>query len=72
MHRLLADKAFIRRLTDVGAIMEGICTGVMALSAAGFTRGRPVTTPSDSKSALATQSGKDTWSWTPRGCRCWS
>jgi transcriptional regulator GlxA family with amidase domain len=55
MHRLLADKAFIRRLADVEAIMVGVCTGVMALSAAGFTRGSPATTHSSSKAALAAQ-----------------
>jgi transcriptional regulator GlxA family with amidase domain len=58
MHRLLADKAFIRRLADVEAIMVGVCTGVMALSAAGFTRGRPATTHSDTKAALAAQGAK--------------
>ncbi|WP_329446408.1 DJ-1/PfpI family protein [Streptomyces canus] len=58
MHRLLADKAFLRRLADVEAIMVGVCTGVMALSAAGFTRGRPATTHSDSKAALAAQGAK--------------
>lgn len=55
MHRLLADQAFIRRLADVKAVMVGVCTGVMALSAAGFTRGRPAVTHSDSKAALAAQ-----------------
>ncbi|MBP5868750.1 DJ-1/PfpI family protein [Streptomyces sp. LBUM 1478] len=58
MHRLLADKAFIRRLAGVEAIMVGVCTGVMALSAAGFTRGRPATTHSDSRAALAAQGAK--------------
>jgi transcriptional regulator GlxA family with amidase domain len=58
MHRLLADKAFIRRLADVEAIMVGVCTGVMALSAAGFTRGRPATTHSDTRAALAAQGAK--------------
>ncbi|WP_063806716.1 DJ-1/PfpI family protein [Streptomyces regalis] len=58
IHRLLADKAFIQRLAGVEAIMAGVCTGVMALSAAGFTRGRPATTHSGSKAALAAQGAK--------------
>jgi transcriptional regulator GlxA family with amidase domain len=58
MQRLLADKAFIRRLAQVEAIMVGVCTGVMALSAAGFTRGRPATTHSSAKAALAAEGAK--------------
>jgi len=55
LHRLLADKAFMRRLADVKAIKVGVCTGVMALSAAGFTRGRPATTHAGAKAELAEQ-----------------
>lgn len=58
MQRLLADKAFIRRLAGVEAIMTGVCTGVMALSAAGFTRGRPATTHTSAKAALAAEGAK--------------
>lgn len=58
IQRLIADKAFIRRLAGVEAIMVGVCTGVMALSAAGFTRGRPATTHAGSKAALAAQGAK--------------
>ncbi|MFC0107362.1 DJ-1/PfpI family protein [Kibdelosporangium aridum] len=53
--RLLADKAFMRRLAEVKAVMVGVCTGVMALSAAGFTRGRPATTHAGAKADLAAQ-----------------
>ncbi|RSM86392.1 AraC family transcriptional regulator [Kibdelosporangium aridum] len=55
LHRLINDKAFIRRLTQVRAVKVGVCTGVMALSAAGFTRGRPATTHMIAKAALAAQ-----------------
>lgn len=58
MYKLLADKAFIRRLAGVEAIMVGVCTGVMALSAAGFTRGRPATTHTGSRAALAAEGAK--------------
>jgi len=58
MQKLLADKAFIRRLAGVEAIMAGVCTGVMALSAAGFTRGRPATTHTSAKAALAAEGAK--------------
>lgn len=36
-------------------VKVGVCTGVMALSAAGFTRGRPATTHTIAKAALAAQ-----------------
>jgi putative intracellular protease/amidase len=39
LHRLINDKAFMRRLTQVKTVKVGVCTGLMALSAAGFTRG---------------------------------
>ncbi|WP_245849354.1 DJ-1/PfpI family protein [Lentzea kentuckyensis] len=58
MQKLLADKAFIKRLAAVDAIMAGVCTGVMALSAAGFTRGRPATTHTSAKAALAAEGAK--------------
>jgi transcriptional regulator GlxA family with amidase domain len=38
--------------------MVGVCTGVMALSAAGYTRGRPATTHSGAKAALAAEGAK--------------
>lgn len=49
------DTAFMRRLARVRAVKVGVCTGVMALSAAGFTRGRPATTHAIAKAALAAQ-----------------
>ena len=55
LHRLINDAAFMRRLSRVRAVKVGVCTGVMALSAAGFTRGRPATTHAIAKAALAAQ-----------------
>ncbi|RKT55453.1 DJ-1/PfpI family protein [Saccharothrix australiensis] len=55
VHRLIADRGFLRRLAGVAALPVGICTGVMVLSAAGLTRGRPATTHSGAKADLAAQ-----------------
>jgi transcriptional regulator GlxA family with amidase domain len=53
--RVVAD---IVRAHKAGVIMTGVCSGVMLLSAAGLTRGRPCTTHHASKAALAAQGGK--------------
>jgi transcriptional regulator GlxA family with amidase domain len=55
LHRLINDKAFIRRLAQVEVVKVGVCTAVMALSAAGLTRGRPATTHAIAKAGLAAQ-----------------
>ncbi|MEU1480040.1 DJ-1/PfpI family protein [Streptomyces sp. NPDC005760] len=45
-----------RRLA--GATVAGVCTGVLVLSAAGLTKGRPCTTHHLGKADLAAQGGK--------------
>ncbi|MFI9815004.1 DJ-1/PfpI family protein [Saccharothrix variisporea] len=55
VHRLIADTRFLRRLTGVQALRVGICTGVMVLSAAGLTKGRPATTHRGARADLAAQ-----------------
>jgi transcriptional regulator GlxA family with amidase domain len=55
LYRLIEDKAFMRRLARVDTVKVGVCTGVMALSAAGFTKGRPATTHAIAKASLAAQ-----------------
>ncbi len=55
VHRLIADQGFMRRLAGVSALPVGICTGVMVLSAAGMTRGRPATTHHGAKVDLKAQ-----------------
>jgi transcriptional regulator GlxA family with amidase domain len=55
VRRLMADKAFLRKLAAVEALPAGICTGTMVLSAAGFTRGRNATTHTRAKPDLAAQ-----------------
>ncbi|MEV0675618.1 DJ-1/PfpI family protein [Actinosynnema sp. NPDC050436] len=55
VRRLIADRGFLRRLAGVSALPVGICTGVMVLSAAGLTRGRPATTHSGAKADLRAQ-----------------
>ncbi|MBE1462565.1 DJ-1/PfpI family protein [Kibdelosporangium phytohabitans] len=55
VHRLIADKGFLARLAASKALPVGICTGVMVLSAAGLTRGRPATTHAGAKADLAAQ-----------------
>ncbi|TDE52811.1 DJ-1/PfpI family protein [Nonomuraea mesophila] len=61
INTLIKDKqvlANVVRAYKAGVIMTGVCSGVMLLSAAGLTRGRPCTTHSASKAALAAQGGK--------------
>ncbi|MGW4116010.1 DJ-1/PfpI family protein [Actinosynnema sp. NPDC004786] len=53
VRRLMADRGFLRRLADADVLHVGICTGVMALSAAGLTRGRNATTHHRAKADLA-------------------
>nr|WP_063779405.1 DJ-1/PfpI family protein [Kibdelosporangium sp. MJ126-NF4]CEL22892.1 ThiJ/PfpI family protein [Kibdelosporangium sp. MJ126-NF4]CTQ90032.1 ThiJ/PfpI family protein [Kibdelosporangium sp. MJ126-NF4] len=55
LHKLIADKGFMRRLAEAKLVKVGVCTGVMALSAAGITRGRPATTHASAKPYLAEQ-----------------
>ncbi|MCP2256342.1 DJ-1/PfpI family protein [Streptoalloteichus tenebrarius] len=55
VHRLIADRDFLRRLASARTMPVGICTGVMALSAAGITKGRPATTHHAAKADLAAQ-----------------
>ncbi|SHG82014.1 DJ-1/PfpI family protein [Streptoalloteichus hindustanus] len=55
VHQLIADKDFLRRLAASRSKFAGICTGVMVLSAAGITRGRPATTHHAVKAELAAQ-----------------
>ncbi|MFD7658817.1 DJ-1/PfpI family protein [Actinosynnema sp. NPDC059797] len=53
VRRLMADRAFLRRLADTDVLHVGICTGVMVLAAAGLTRGRNATTHANAKADLA-------------------
>ncbi|MFI9007848.1 DJ-1/PfpI family protein [Actinosynnema sp. NPDC053489] len=55
VNRLIADQVFLRRLAAVEALVAGICTGTMVLSAAGLTRGRNATTHTAAKADLAAQ-----------------
>ncbi|MFT7841608.1 DJ-1/PfpI family protein [Saccharothrix sp. BKS2] len=55
VNRLIGDPGFLRRLAAADVLHAGICTGVMALSAAGLTRGRNATTHSGAKADLAAQ-----------------
>jgi transcriptional regulator GlxA family with amidase domain len=55
VHKLMADKAFLRSLADADVLPVGICTGTMVLSAAGLTRGRNATTHHRAKADLAAQ-----------------
>ncbi|MFI0790875.1 DJ-1/PfpI family protein [Streptomyces lydicus] len=45
------------RAQEAGVTVAGVCTGVMVLSAAGLTRGRPCTTHHLAKAELAAQGG---------------
>ncbi|MCS7479515.1 DJ-1/PfpI family protein [Umezawaea endophytica] len=54
---LIADREFLTRLAAAEVLPVGVCTGVMVLSAAGLTRGRPCTTHSRAKADLAAQGG---------------
>ncbi|UVS80356.1 DJ-1/PfpI family protein [Actinokineospora sp. UTMC 2448] len=55
VHRLIADRAFLRELAAADVLPVAICTGTMVLSAAGMTRGRNATTHSGAKADLAAQ-----------------
>lgn len=46
------------RAQEAGVVVAGVCTGVMVLSAAGLTKGRPCTTHGLAKAELAAQGGK--------------
>ncbi|WP_328687050.1 DJ-1/PfpI family protein [Streptomyces caniferus] len=59
--QLLNDPDVLRNLVraqQAGVTVAGVCTGVMVLSAAGLTKGRPCTTHHLAKSELAAQGGK--------------
>ncbi|MGY6654332.1 DJ-1/PfpI family protein [Amycolatopsis sp. TRM77291] len=58
VHRLNADRGFLRRLAASRALPVGICTGSMVLSAAGLTKGRNATTHHGAKADLAAQGAK--------------
>lgn len=58
VHALIKDKALLRDLGRAhrsGVLVAGVCTGVMVLSAAGLTEGRPCTTHHLAKADLAAQ-----------------
>ncbi|MEU5692357.1 DJ-1/PfpI family protein [Actinosynnema sp. NPDC020468] len=55
VHRVNADRRFLAALASAEALPVGVCTGVMVLSAAGLTKGRPATTHSGAKADLAAQ-----------------
>ncbi|PRY35787.1 DJ-1/PfpI family protein [Umezawaea tangerina] len=57
VNRLIDDPGFLARLAAAEPVPVGVCTGVMVLSAAGITRGRPCTTHSAAKADLAAQGG---------------
>ncbi|WP_306334296.1 DJ-1/PfpI family protein [Streptomyces sp. KL118A] len=46
------------RAQQAGVVVAGVCTGVLVLSAAGLTKGRPCTTHHLAKADLAAQGGK--------------
>lgn len=59
--RLIHDPDVLHNLVraqEAGVIVAGVCTGVMVLSAAGLTKGRPCTTHHLAKAELAAQGGK--------------
>lgn len=61
VHQLLKQPDFLRKLAEAhasGVVMAGVCTGVMVLSGAGLTKGRPCTTHHAAKADLAAQGGK--------------
>ncbi|MGQ4409899.1 DJ-1/PfpI family protein, partial [[Kitasatospora] papulosa] len=45
------------RAQQAGVVVAGVCTGVMVLSAAGLTNGRPCTTHHMAKAELSAQGG---------------
>lgn len=58
VNALIKDKALLRDLGRAhrgGVLVAGVCTGVMVLSAAGLTKGRPCTTHHLAKADLAAQ-----------------
>ncbi len=58
VHTLIKDEQVLRdigRAHRAGVLVAGVCTGVMVLSAAGLTRGRPCTTHHLAKADLAAQ-----------------
>ncbi|MEW2439929.1 DJ-1/PfpI family protein [Streptomyces caniferus] len=59
--QLLNDPDVLRNLVraqQAGVTVAGVCTGVMVLSAAGLTKGRPCTTHHLAKAELAAQGAK--------------
>lgn len=59
--RLIHDQDVHRdlvRAQEAGVVVAGVCTGVLVLSAAGLTEGRPCTTHHLAKADLAAQGGK--------------
>ncbi len=59
--QLIKDADVLRNLVraqEAGVVIAGVCTGVMVLSAAGLTKGRPCTTHHLAKADLAAQGGK--------------
>ncbi len=58
--RLINDPDVLRNLVraqQAGVTVAGVCTGVLVLSAAGLTKGRPCTTHQLGKAELAAQGG---------------
>ncbi|MBA8923794.1 transcriptional regulator GlxA family with amidase domain [Kutzneria viridogrisea] len=61
VNALIKDREVLRNLVrahQAGMIIAGVCTGVMVLSAAGLTRGRPCTTHHLAKADLTAQKGQ--------------
>ncbi|MCX4856146.1 DJ-1/PfpI family protein [Streptomyces canus] len=59
--QLIKDPEVLRdlvRAQEAGVTVAGVCTGVLVLSAAGLTKGRPCTTHHLGKADLAAQGGK--------------
>ena len=59
--QLIKDPEVLRdlvRAQEGGVTVAGVCTGVLVLSAAGLTRGRPCTTHHLGKADLAAQGGR--------------
>ncbi len=60
IHRLREDPSVLRGLRRArrsGVVLAGVCTGVMALSAAGLVKGRPCTTHHLTKDVLEQEGG---------------
>ncbi|GAB3168368.1 DJ-1/PfpI family protein [Amycolatopsis sp. NPDC004378] len=59
VNALIKDSAFLHDLGRARhAVVAGVCTGVMVLSAAGLTKGRPCTTHHLAKADLAAQQAR--------------